>query len=365
MTTYQIRSPLAMCACAISGSLSILLLVEPSFNEGLTHRLIVPVAVSVGLVSMAIITGVLAHGHGLWTASGAALALVSVGLSGAIVWEQSGRRAQTRVTTATISQDVGSERKRLALKRAQSEDVLASCPKGREADEGVKCGLRDAMARECKSGDGKQCKGIKASIAVHEAAIRGYTADLSKVPTPTPDAKVETISTAAELLGKDAKTARAWVSLIDPLLVPLLLELAAILCGVVAFGPKPFTDLTGSKRLTGSTVLAQPASDFSEFSTENPQKTTLSAGVEDPANENVGSQKTERSVRYSVSLVEIADEVLVPIVTQRGGSVDSQAYLAKLAKVAPGTLSQMLSNSKRLERVWDSQSKTNIVRLRA
>jgi hypothetical protein len=351
MTTYQIRSPLAMCACAISGALSILLLVEPSFNDGLTHRLIVPVAVSIGLVSMAIITGVLAHGHGLWTASGAALALVSVGLSGAIVWEQSGRRAQTRVTTQTVVVDATKERARLTQLRAEADQILTA--------------HRAAQARECASGKGKRCDGMSYTVRTWEAALEGYDAKLRGVPAPTPDAKVETISTAAKLSGYDADKARAWVSLIDPLLVPLLLELAAILCGVVAFGPKASTDLAGSKRLTGSTVLAQPAPDFSEFSIENPQKTTLSAGVEAHANENVGSQKTERSVRYSVSLVEIADEVLVPIVTQRGGRIDSQAHLAKLAKVAPGTLSQMLSNSKRLERVWDSQSKTNIVRLRA
>ena len=327
-----------MCACAISGSLSILLLVEPSFNDGLTHRLIVPVSVSIGLVSMAIITGVLAHGHGLWTASGAALAVVSVGLSGAIVWEQSGRRAQTRVTTATISQDVGSERKRLALKRAQSEDVLASCPKGREADEGVKCGLRDAMARECKSGDGKQCKGVKASIAVHEAAIRGYTADLTKVPTPTPDAKVETISTAAELAGYDAKTARAWVSLVDPLLVPLLLELAAIICGVVAFGPRvPLAPHVAK-------IPTQPS--VPETS-ENPY-----------SNGRIVEIVTEKE----------ADETrIIEALKQRGGEVYSQRHLSIILGLSPAEICRMLKrcDPAKVEKVWNPQSKTNIVRLRA
>lgn len=350
MTTYQIRSPLAMCACAISGSLSILLLVEPSFNDGFTHRLIVPVAVSIGLVSMAIITGVLAHGHGLWTASGAALALVSVGLSGAIVWEQSGRRAQTRVTTQVVVVDATKERARLTKLRAEADQILT--------------GHRAAQARECASGKGKRCDGISYTVRTWEAALEGYDAKLRGVPSPTPDAKVETISTAAKLSGYDADKARAWVSLVDPLLVPLLLELAAILCGVVAFGPKASTDLTGSKGLTGSTVSADMAPDFSAFSPEKPQETTLSAGIEAPANENAESEKSEKSLRYSVSLLDIADDVLVPIVERRGGEVSSQAHLAKLAQLGEGTVSKMLAKSNKLERVWDHHSKCNVIRLR-
>jgi len=347
MTSYQIRSPLAMCACAISGSLSILLLVEPSFNDGFTPHVAVAVAVSIGLVSMAIITGVLAHGHGLWTASGPALALVSVGLSGAIVWEQSGRRAQTRVTTQVVVVDATKERGRLTKLRAEADQILTA--------------HRAAQARECASGKGKRCDGISYTVRTWEAALEGYDAKLRGVPAPTPDAKVEAISTAAELLGKDAKAARAWVSLIDPLLVPLLLELAAILCGIVAFGPK---HSTGLAHVTPSTVPASSRSDFPGFPAKKPQESTLSAGIEAPANETVECQKSETRVVHSVSLLEIADDVLVPIVRMRGGEVGSQAHLAKLSKLSEATISKMLARSNQLERVWDHQSKCNVIRLK-
>ena len=324
MTTYQIRSPLAMCACAISGSLSILLLVEPSFNDGFTHRLIVPVAVSIGLVSMAIITGVLAHGHGLWTASGAALALVSVGLSGAIVWEQSGRRAQTRVTTQTVVVDATKERARLTKLRAEADQILTA--------------HRAAQARECASGKGKRCDGMSYTVRTWEAALEGYDAKLRGVPSPTPDAKVETISTAAELAGYDAKTARAWVSLVDPLLVPLLLELAAIICGVVAFGPRvPLAPHVAK-------IPTQPS--VPETS-ENPY-----------SNGRIVEIVTEKE----------ADETrIIEALKQRGGEVYSQRHLSIILGLSPAEICRMLKrcDPAKVEKVWNPQSKTNIVRLRA
>ena len=324
MTSYQIRSPLAMCACAISGSLSILLLVEPSFNDGFTHRLIVPVAVSIGLVSMAIITGVLAHGHGLWTASGAALALVSVGLSGAIVWEQSGRRAQTRVTTQTVVVDATKERARLTQLRAEADQILTA--------------HRAAQARECASGKGKRCDGMSYTVRTWEAALEGYDAKLRGVPSPTPDAKVETISTAAELAGYDAKTARAWVSLVDPLLVPLLLELAAIICGVVAFGPRvPLAPHVAK-------IPTQPS--VPETS-ENPY-----------SNGRIVEIVTEKE----------ADETrIIEALKQRGGEVYSQRHLSIILGLSPAEICRMLKrcDPAKVEKVWNPQSKTNIVRLRA
>ena len=324
MTTYQIRSPLAMCACAISGSLSILLLVEPSFNDGFTHRLIVPVAVSIGLVSMAIITGVLAHGHGLWTASGAALALVSVGLSGAIVWEQSGRRAHTRVTTQTVVVDATKERARLTQLRAEADQILTA--------------HRAAQARECASGKGKRCDGMSYTVRTWEAALNGYDAKLRGVPSPTPDAKVETISTAAELAGYDAKTARAWVSLVDPLLVPLLRELAAIICGVVAFGPRvPLAPHVAK-------IPTQPS--VPETS-ENPY-----------SNGRIVEIVTEKE----------ADETrIIEALKQRGGEVYSQRHLSIILGLSPAEICRMLKrcDPAKVEKVWNPQSKTNIVRLRA
>ena len=324
MTSYQIRSPLAMCACAISGSLSILLLVEPSFNDGFTPHVAVAVAVSIGLVSMAIITGVLAHGHGLWTASGAALAVVSVGLSGAIVWEQSGRRAQTRVTTQTVVVDATKERARLTQLRAEADQILTA--------------HRAAQARECASGKGKRCDGMSYTVRTWEAALNGYDAKLRGVPTPTPDAKVETISTAAELAGYDAKTARAWVSLVDPLLVPLLLELAAIICGVVAFGPRvPLAPHVAK-------IPTQPS--VPETS-ENPY-----------SNGRIVEIVTEKE----------ADETrIIEALKQRGGEVYSQRHLSIILGLSPAEICRMLKrcDPAKVEKVWNPQSKTNIVRLRA
>lgn len=338
MTTYQIRSPLAMCACAISGSLSILLLVEPSFNEGLTHRLIVPVAVSIGLVSMAIITGVLAHGHGIRTAAGSTLALVSVGLSLAIVWEQSGRRAQVTDAKAAAHELSADERIRIQRRRAEVEDTLGSCPKGREKDEGVKCGLRDAMTKECASGSGKRCNGIRTSIATYEAAISGYDVKLKAVPVSTADPKAVRVSELASLTGRDGKIAARWVTLLDPLLVPLLLELAAIICGVVAFGPR----VPLAPRVT-----MKPNVPSVPETSENPY-----------SNGRIVEIVTEKT----------ADETrIIEALKQRGGEVYSQRHLSIILGLSPAEICRMLKrcDPAKVEKVWNPQSKTNIVRLRA
>jgi hypothetical protein len=319
MTSYTIRSPLAMGACLISGALSILLLVEPSFHEGLTLRLIVPVAVSVGLVTMAIITGVLAHGHGLWTASGAALAVVSVGLSGAIVWEQSGRRAQTRVSTQTVAVDATKERARLTQLRAEADQILTK--------------HRADQARECASGKGKRCDGMSYTVRTWEAALEGYDAKLRGVPAPTPDAKVETIGTAAKLAGYDADKARAWVSLIDPLLVPLLLELAAILCGVVAFGP------------VVSTHSRHSEAKISDVSKAGNVQQNHTLAPEMSATSNVTPIRAGNVVNVS------DDETIVVGLRRLGGTAQSQRDLARVMGISPAEVSKRLAASPSVLRV--------------
>lgn len=346
MQSYTIRSHLAMGACAISGTLSVLFLVESSFHDGLTVRLLVPLAVSAGLVSLAIITGVLAHGHGV-TLSGAALAVLAAGLSLGIVWEQSGRRAQTQITTQTTGADAAKERARLTKLRAEADEILAT--------------HRAAQAKECASGKGKRCDGITYTVRTWEAAREGYDAKLRGVPVPVPNAKIESVGTVAGLTGHNVESARTWATLLDPIAIPMLLELAAILCGIVAFGPK---HSTGLAHVTPSTVPASSRSDFPGFPAKKPQESTLSAGIEAPANETVECQKSETRVVHSVSLLEIADDVLVPIVRMRGGEVGSQAHLAKLSKLSEATISKMLARSNQLERVWDHQSKCNVIRLK-
>lgn len=224
--------------------------------------------------------------------------------------------------------------------------MLASCPKGREKDQGIKCGLRDAHAAECRGGGGKKCKGIERSIAVNEATIRDYTLQLKGAPTPTPDAKVETISTAAELAGYDAKTARAWVSLIDPLLVPMLLELAAILCGVVAFGPRSFP---AAPRV--AEIPTQPSV---------PSVPDHVGTLPEAANSNAGTLGTPPVI------VETDEARILDALMKRGGEIHSQRHLSIVLGISPAETCRMLKkcHPDRIERRWDPRTKSNVIRLR-
>jgi hypothetical protein len=301
MTSYTIRSPLAMCASAISGSLSILLLVEPALKEGFTIDTMIPAAMAVGLVIVTIITGILAHGAGP-SVAGCALAALSIACSAVIVLEQTGRRAHTRNQTAVVVVDTTAERARLTQLRAEADQILT-------------------------------CDGISYTVRTWEAAREGYDAKLRGLPVLSPDAKGEFAGTLAGLLGRDAKMARAWVMLLDPLAFPFVLELCSIICGVFAWGPKVSAHLP----LSGNSKT-----DISESGNVQQTQHVVS---EMSATSNVTPIRAGNVVNVS------DDETIVVGLRRLGGTAQSQRDLARVMGISPAEVSKRLSASPSVLRV--------------
>lgn len=315
---YHIASPLAMAACVVSGALSTLTLIEPALHGGFTLTHGVAVAVAVGLVTLTISTGVLAHGLGR-SPAGLALATLSLLGSGIIVWEQSGRRAQTRDQSAMSATDAGRERERLTQKRAEAEEILT--------------GHRKSQAVECASGKGKKCDGITYTVHTWEAAIAGYDAKLGKLPVVAPDAKAERAATVAGLLGYDDEHARVWVSIIDPLATPVWLEWVSIVCGVLAFRRFP------RRSMITEVPMVRLRSEFPALS-----KGTL-----------------------VTPLIESDEARVIAALERKGGKVHSQRHLSTALGVSPAETCRMLQkcSAARIEKIWDPIAKSNVIRLRA
>ncbi len=315
MSSYTIASPLAMAASVGAGLLSTLLLVEPAFHDGFTGRVLVHVTVSIGLVSMAIVTGVLAHGH-RHSLAGLALAVVSASLSLGIVWEQYGRRAQSINTTQTTAGDTAKERARLTKLRAEADEILTT--------------HRAAQAKECASGKGKRCDGISYTVRTWEAAVAGYDAKLRAVPATTGNAKVENVGIMARLLGHNPENARTWATLVDPALIPMLLELAAILCGIVAVTVVPCTAPV-------STVLQ------SSFQPE----TLVDRAVPRPVQ---ATRETPKIPHLSPVRVETDEARILRALRAKGGQIHAQNALGIVVGVSKGEVSKMLRNCPNVER---------------
>lgn len=327
MPVYHLASPLAMLASALSGALSIAVLVVPHLQHGLSPDIVVSVAVAVGMVTLTIVTGVLAHMRGR-SVAGAALATLSLAGSLLIVWEQGARRAQSHVAAATSAEMTAAERGRLTRKRSEADEILVT--------------HRRAQATECASGNGKRCQGITYTVATWEAAIAGYDAKLRATPAVVPDAKAERVSTAAGLLGYDVQIARTLVSLIDPLAMPVWLEWVSILCGILAIGKRR---ISTSAEISARAEVAS-VSVVSEISSRNLLETS----------------ETSRKVKSPAPVID-DDETIVVGLRRLGGEARSQRDLARAMGVSPAECSKRLARSRVVERGREDNRVT--VRLRA
>ncbi|PPD05849.1 MAG: hypothetical protein CTY28_16000 [Hyphomicrobium sp.] len=112
-----------------------------------------------------------------WLAS-AGFALVFVVGTALVVYSSVGRQAaDTMQTTAQIEADAG-RRVEISRARTRSADMLEAAQR--------------ELAAECKSGQGKRCGGIRATIEVYTAAIAGHDAALGRlgpVRVASPDAE--------------------------------------------------------------------------------------------------------------------------------------------------------------------------------
>lgn len=135
-------------------------------------------------------------------------------------------------TALTVYNSVGRQAEASGTKAAEAEasnaaraDALAGLSKA----EAMLDEARRDLARECKSGRGKRCDGIAATIAVYEAAARGHRADLAALgPQRIANPEARRAGQLAAVFGVEAGRVEAGAVLAVPFLTTLLFEFGAI-----------------------------------------------------------------------------------------------------------------------------------------
>lgn len=173
--------------------------------------------------------GTIAAGHLMGTALkarhwAAALGFLVLFLSGTglVVFNSVGRQAEATMLTVSQADDAAERRVAVKASLARAEAMLTEA--------------QASLARECKTGKGKRCEGIAATIGVYEAAVKGHVADLEKLGPQKPvNAKAAEGAKIAALFGANEAKAKAAFMLAEPFFWTLFFSIGSIVSLGFAF----------------------------------------------------------------------------------------------------------------------------------
>lgn len=180
--------------------------------------------------TFAALVGAIAAGHMAWPAikhretivQGVMLAVLSVAALFYVCVSSGARNAETAGNKSAAIQVANEVRAREEAALARSEAMLAEA--------------NGKLADECASGPGRRCRGVKATVEVYEAAVKGHRATLASLPAP----KVNGYAHAAKVFrswGVDITD--EWLSLNLPFIVVLISELGTVAFLHLGLGSKP------------------------------------------------------------------------------------------------------------------------------
>lgn len=213
-TKYTLHSLPAIVGGTIAAAGAIALLTRDAYATGLTlDHALMPV-----LVGLTILTGHLAvqalKEWKLLSCSGF-LALAVLG-SGITVYETMGRRAETR--DAKVAQ------------AAKSVDQYAAIAADYRRATELVTQAETWVASECRSGAGAKCRGNQFVLSQRSAHASSLKAQLEQATAPAPvDPKADRAAAVAGLLGYSADLTKKAVQTFEPFVLPLFLELGAII----------------------------------------------------------------------------------------------------------------------------------------
>jgi hypothetical protein len=193
-------------------------------------------------LTVLMVGGTIAAGHLMRDAGaakryGAAFGFLVLFLAGTglVVLNSVGRQAENSMLTVSQADDAAERRIAIKAALARSEAMLTEAQAN--------------LARECKTGRGKRCEGIEATIAVYSAAVTGHTADLEKIGPQKPvNAKAAHMAKILALSGADEAKAKAALLLLEPFLWTLFFEIGSIVSlgfafrGITESAPGKITD---------------------------------------------------------------------------------------------------------------------------
>ena len=143
-------------------------------------------------------------------------------------------------TALVVMMSVGRQGENMAWTQAQAdtnEDSRRTAQDGLKKANAMLAEAQDKLAKECASGKGKRCDGIRSTIAVYEAAAAGHQATLEKVGPPKLVAPEEEqfAKLAAVFFSVDKDRTKAATIMAKPFLVSAICEFGVIICFGFAF----------------------------------------------------------------------------------------------------------------------------------
>ena len=180
-------------------------------------------------ITITVLAGTILAGHHAnaaraarhWLSAGG-FTLVFLAGTGLVVVMSTGRQAADTIQTSEQIKLTAERRLEISKERKTSADMLAATQKR----------LKD----RCVDGKGSrdECNGLRASLAVYTAAVKGHDADFDKLGAPrvaAPEAE-HLAEVLAVVFGADKAKAKAAIMLLKPFLTTLFLEFGSI----VSFG---------------------------------------------------------------------------------------------------------------------------------
>lgn len=191
------------------------------------------------VLALAALVAAIASGHMAWPTLKAGkvipaimLAILFLGSTGYVVISSGARNAETAGTKAATADDINRQRAAIERMVREANIILGNCTaETAKQFHGIRCGLRDAMVKECATGKGKACDGKSYSVTTYEAALDGYAKQIAKLgPTTAPNGGY---AHAARVIGAitfatDVDAIEARLILILPFLTVLISELGCI-----------------------------------------------------------------------------------------------------------------------------------------
>lgn len=216
MIKYHVASPAAILGGTAAAGGAIALLVRDAAVTGWTVDLaLMPVLVGLTILCGHHTSKALFRGRVL---SAAGLAILAVFGSTLTVYETMGRRAEVRDAKVAVAADSASQRLHLQQMLAEAEENVTK--------------YRKRLSDECGSGKGTKCGGFTYTVKTWEAAVTGYKAEISALGAPKPiDPKAERVAAIAAMFGVGISpdVIQRHVALVEPLAIPIFLELGSII----------------------------------------------------------------------------------------------------------------------------------------
>lgn len=281
------------------------------------------------VLSLAALVAALASGHWAWPqlragaiVPGLMLTVLFLGATSYVVISSGARNAEVAQAKAALAVDINAKRAHETAKMAAAETMLARA--------------QIEHASECRTGRGKRCDGIAATVAVYAAAVKGHQATLAELgPERKPDggfAHAGQVLAALPFVTADASDISARLTLLLPFLVVLISELGTITFMHIGIGNAPLATMSARKSNGDTAQTSFPATmsdvDPRWFNGDLPEPPKGPTG---PG----GGKRVRTSLPANVVPIRATHPVIAAL-ERAGGSVASNRDLAELMGVTPG-----------------------------